>query len=189
MATRTIGFLLFDNIDEPDFIGALDVFNTSHDIAQKTGNDTANRTLLMSLSGKDIISTRGLHIPIDCSLASARALDLLCLVGGEGVPTQIENKQLLDQLAALAVHSTWIACMGNGIHLLSATGLIDDKKRAPLGSRSPYVRDGNLLTSTGATAGIDICLWLIGRLHSIPLALATQRTIHHQRNSAISAFG
>ncbi len=204
MATYTIGFLLFDDVEELDFVGPLEVFNTSNDIAGKTGNIARNTTVLMSQSGRDIIGTRGMKISVDCALGDAPGLDVLCIPGGKGVRNEIHNKELLDWIAAKAPECTWLASVSTGIFLLSAAGLTNSKKLAThwsakdefveLGLKgdiiapSRYIRDGNLLTSAGAAASIDMCLWLTGQLHSIPLALATQRAIQHVREPAISTF-
>jgi len=203
--TYTIGFLLFDDVDEPDFIGPLEVFNTSNDRAAKRGKEAANKTLLMSGTGKDIVGTSGVNISIDCALVDVPALDVLCLPGGRGIAGQVQNKQLLGEIAAIAPDCTWIACIGTGVQLATAAGLTGSEKLAPhisvdyelanpggkstVTTRQNYHRDGNLLTSNSTAAGIDMCLWLTGRLHSIPLALATQRAIDHKRQPVISSFG
>ena len=197
MTTCTIGFLVFDDVEEPDFIGPLEVFNTMSDIASRTGNSSFNTTVFMSLSGKDIIGTQGLHIAADCALVDAPELDVLCISGGRGIGREIYNTELLDWLATNAPKCSWIAGLNAGVVLLSAAGLTRNKKlathwsarhdfteldfKSPAYTPSNYVCDGNLLTATGVPAGIDMSLWLIGRLHSIPLALATQRAINHQR--------
>ena len=200
MTTCTIGFLVFDDVEELDFIGPLEVFNTMADIAAKADMGSTGKTLFLSLSGKDVTGTRGLPIAVDYGLADAPELDVLCVPGGGGISRKICNRELLDRIASKAPECTWIAGLNSGITLLCAAGLTANKTLAPHGSTrcsftgpgpksaehatSAYVRDGNLLTSTGVPAGIDLSLWLIGRLHSIPLALATQRAISHQRQPA-----
>ncbi len=200
MTTCTIGLLVFDDVDELDFIGPLEVFNTMDDIAAKTGIGSANKTLFISLSGKDIIGTKGLRIAVDYALFDAPQLDVLCVPGGRGLSRKIHNRELLDWIASKAPECTWIAGLNAGVNLLSAAGLTGNKKlathwfaqhdfaqagfRNDKNAHPAYVRDGNLLTSTGVSSGIDMSLWLIGRLHSIPLALATQKAINHQRQPA-----
>jgi len=204
MTTCTIGFLVFDDVDELDFIGPLEVFNTMTDIAAKTSIGSANKTLFISLSGKDIIGTKGLRIAVDCALVDAPELDVLCIPGGRGLSRGVNNKELLDRIATTAPECAWIAGLNAGVILLSAAGLTKNKKlathwparhgftqtgfRGEANARSTYIRDGNLLTSTGISSGIDMSLWLIGRLHSIPLALATQKAMDHQRQPANIAF-
>ena len=205
MTTYTIGFLLYDDVEELDFIGPLEVFNTSNDIARKTGKDSYSDTILMSLSGRDIVGTKGMRINVDYALEDAPDLDVLCVPGGRGVRAQLQNKELLDWISTKAADCTWTACVGTGIFLLSAAGLVGNKKLAThwsaqdefaelnlkgsLSTPSRYIRDGNLLTSSGASASIDMCLWLNGRLHSISLAAATQRALQHDRQPTISTFG
>jgi transcriptional regulator GlxA family with amidase domain len=42
-----------------------------------------------------------------------------------------------------------------------------------------YVRDGNLVTAAGVSAGIDMALWLVGQLHTPELARTVQRYIEY----------
>jgi len=182
MATYTIGFLVFDNVDEFDFIGSLDVFNTMNDIAAKTGKRAANKPLFLSQSGAEITGTQGMRITVDCALVDAPELDVLCIPGGCGVHHQKNNRQLLDWIAAMAAQCTWVTGLNSGVILLSAAGISSGKKATT--DHSTYVRDGNLLTASDVSTGIDMCLWLTGRLHSIPLALATQRAMDHHRQPA-----
>jgi transcriptional regulator GlxA family with amidase domain len=42
-----------------------------------------------------------------------------------------------------------------------------------------YVRDGNLITAAGVSAGIDMALWLTGRIHSPALARSVQRAMEY----------
>lgn len=205
MAAYTIGFLLFDNAEELDFVGPMEVFNTTTQVAKYMGLKCANKTIFMSQTGKDIVGAKGMQISMDCALTDAPHLDVLCIPGGRGVREEIYNQTFLDQIADKAPHCTWLACVGTGAFLLSAAGLTDGKKLAThwstsnefveLGlkgeviTRSRYIRDGNLLTSSGVSAGIDMCLWLTGQLHTIAMALATQRAIDHDQGPAIPAYG
>ncbi len=204
MTTYTIGFLVFDQVEEFDFIGPLEVFNTMNDIAARTGNCCANKTLFISPSGTDITGTRGMRISVDCALADTPELDVLYIPGGDGMSREIHNKTLLEWLGKTAPECTWIAGLSTGVILLNAAELTGNKKLATHWSarcdfnktgfsskstaRATFVRDGNLLTSSDVSTGIDMSLWLTGRLHSIPLALATQRAINHQRQPAPAAF-
>jgi len=204
MTTYTIGFLVFDGAEELDFIGPLEVLNTMNDIAARTGNCCANETLFISPSGTDITGTRGMRISVDCALADAAELDVLYIPGGGGISREIHNKTLLEWLGATVPQCTWIAGLSTGVILLTAAGLTGNKKLATHWSarfdfnksgftsksaaRATFVRDGNLLTSSDVSTGIDMSLWLTGRLHSIPLALATQRALNHQRHPAHEAF-
>jgi len=204
MVSHTIGFLLYDDVEEQDFIGPLEVFNTACDIAKKNSDPTLGRMMLMSVSGADITTTSGMSVSVECTLAHAPRLDVLFIPGGPGICSTIHNIELLQEIAGIASECLWIASTGTGVFLLSAAGLTGNKKLATHRSarheftepgltgeciaQTHYIRDSNLLTSIGATAGIDMCLWLTGQLYSIPLALAAQRALNHQRLPGILAF-
>ena len=42
-----------------------------------------------------------------------------------------------------------------------------------------YVRDGNLVTSAGVSAGIDMALWLLGQIHGVSVARQVQRSMEY----------
>ncbi len=204
MTTHTIGFIVFDDVEELDFIGPLEVFNTINDIAAKTCKNSKNKILFLSPSGKDVIGTRGLRIAVDYALTDTPELDVLCVPGGGGVSREVHSKTLPEWLGAMAPRCTWIATFNTGVNLLAAAGLTVKKNlathwsdrcdfdktgiNAKSATRSTFVRDGNLLTASGVSTGIDMSLWLTGRMHSISLALATQRTLDHQRQPTPTAF-
>ena len=94
------------------------------------------------------------------------------------------------------VHETtrWTTSVCTGSLLLHAAGVADGRRLAThfafedeLERRGAtvvrdvrWVRDGQLVTSQGVSAGIDMALWLVGQLHSPAHARATQRWIQYQ---------
>ena len=42
-----------------------------------------------------------------------------------------------------------------------------------------YVRDGNVVTAAGVSAGIDMALWLVGQIHGVPVARQVQRAMEY----------
>ncbi|MEV4604299.1 helix-turn-helix domain-containing protein [Amycolatopsis sp. NPDC049253] len=104
----------------------------------------------------------------------------------EAVPTDV-----VDALRAAAANGTRIASICSGAFILAATGLLDGQRAtthwvaAPeLAARYPaievdadvlYVDNGNILTSAGAAAGLDLCLHLIRRDHGSAVAADAAR--------------
>lgn len=104
----------------------------------------------------------------------------------EEVPTDV-----VDALRAAAANGTRIASVCSGAFILAATGLLDGQRAtthwvaAPqLAARYPaievdadvlYVDNGNILTSAGAAAGLDLCLHLIRRDHGSAVAADAAR--------------
>ncbi|MEV0459130.1 GlxA family transcriptional regulator [Catellatospora methionotrophica] len=99
--------------------------------------------------------------------------------------------EVLDALRAAAARGTRIASICSGAFVLAATGLLDGKRATThwvaaglLARRHPaidvdpdvlYVDNGQLLTSAGAAAGLDLCLHLIRRDHGSAVAADAAR--------------
>ena len=130
-----------------------------------------------------------------CEFADAPDLDAILVPGGQGTRREAENPVLLDWLAKAASRCQWVTSVCTGSLLLHASGLAAGRRITThwafveaLRGRAPdatvleqvrYVRDGNLVTAAGVSAGIDMALWLVGRIWSPDAARATQRAIQY----------
>jgi len=195
MTTQTIGLLLFDNAEELDFVGPFEVFTMFSEVARKKGIESQNNVVLISQSGEDIVGAKGMRIGVDCAIDNAPRLDVLCIPGGKGTRAEIRNQKLLDWVAQTASQCTWVTSVCTGSFILAAAGLTEDKNitthwaateeffelglKGNMHKNVRYVDDGNLVTSAGVSAGIDMALWLTGQMYSIELARATQRAMEY----------
>lgn len=126
-------------------------------------------------------------------LADDRPLDTLILAGGEGARTRAEEPDLREAVGRLAGRARRVASVCTGAFVLAATGLLDGRRTAThwrwcghLARRYPrlrvepepiYTRDGNIWTSAGVTAGMDMTLALVEEDHGHGLALAIAREL------------
>ncbi len=195
MTAQTIGFLLFDNAEELDFVGPFEVFTMLSEAAKKGGHEARNNVVLISQTGKDIVGAKGMRIGVNHSIDTAPELDVLCIPGGNGTRVEIRNQKLLDWVAQTAAQCTWVTSVCTGSFILAAAGLTEDKNitthwaateeffklglKANMHKNVRYVDDGNLVTSAGVSAGIDMALWLTGQMYSIELARLTQRAMEY----------
>ena len=117
------------------------------------------------------------------------------LPGGQGTRREVENKPLLEWIAAIAKSARWVTSVCTGALLLTAAGPARGKKVtthwgfvASLRARNEasevlddfrYVQDGNIVTAAGVSAGIDMALWLTGQLFSPVFARQVQRQIEY----------
>jgi transcriptional regulator GlxA family with amidase domain len=106
-----------------------------------------------------------------------------------------ENRSLLEWLAKAGARCRWVTSVCTGSLLLHASGLAAGRRItthwafvATLRERAPdatvldhvrYVRDGNLVTAAGVSAGIDMALWLVGQLWDVERARRTQRAMQY----------
>ncbi len=115
--------------------------------------------------------------------------------GGMGTRTEVDNPELLAWIAAVAPDCQWVTSVCTGSYLLAEAGPAAGKRitthwgaidmvrqRGKAGEvleNIRYVRDGNLLTSAGVSAGIDMALWLMGEMYSPEFARSVQRNIEY----------
>ena len=185
----TIGILLFADAEELDWAGPYEVFG----MALKTGQ--SGRLVTIAESMEPVRCFNGLRVLPDHDFANAPPLDLVLVPGGLGTREQVENKELIEWLAKAAADCRWITSVCTGSQLLNAAGLTRDKKMTThwafvetLRGEAPkstvlegvrYVRDGQLVTAAGVSAGIDMSLWLVGQIWGIEQARNTQRMMEY----------
>jgi transcriptional regulator GlxA family with amidase domain len=185
----TIGILLFDDAEELDFVGPWEVFTMA------TADLGEARVVTIAERPGPIRCAKGLRVLPDCDFAGAPELDAVLVPGGQGTRREAENPVLLDWLAKAASRCQWVASVCTGSLLLHASGLAAGRRitthwafvealrgRAPDATvleRVRYVRDGNLVTAAGVSAGIDMALWLVGQIWGVERARRTQRLMEY----------
>jgi transcriptional regulator GlxA family with amidase domain len=131
----------------------------------------------------------------DCTIAQSGVLDVLLIPGGRGTRREVENKALLDWISCVAKTARWITSVCTGAMLLTAAGPARGKKvtthwafveqlrarkEAEVLTGWRYVRDGNVVTAAGVSAGIDMALWLTGQWHGPEFARIVQRGMEYE---------
>lgn len=184
----TTGILIFDEAEELDFVGPWEVFTYAAKF-----ND-GNRVVTIAQEQRPIVCAKGLRVLPDHTFADAPQLDVVLVPGGIGTRREVNNPTLIGWLRAVAPRCTWVTSVCTGALLLHEAGLAKGKRVTThwafvetLRSRpditvlegTRYVRDGNLVTSAGVSAGIDMALWLVGQLHGIDCARMVQRGIEY----------
>ncbi len=185
----TIGILFFENTEELDAVGPWEVFTMA--AAQRD----EIKVVSISERGGTVKCSKGLRIVMDHSFADAPKLDVLLVPGGMGTRTEVDNPELLAWIAAVAPDCQWVTSVCTGSYLLAEAGPAAGKRitthwgaidmvrqRGKAGEvleNIRYVRDGNMLTSAGVSAGIDMALWLMGEMYSPEFARSVQRNMEY----------
>jgi transcriptional regulator GlxA family with amidase domain len=185
----TYGVLVFDGAEELDFVGPWEVFTASGMVHE--GRD---RTVLIAQNAGPVRCHKGLRVVPDHTFTDHPDLDVVLVPGGMGTRTEVNNVTLLEWLGKVAASCTWVTSVCTGSLLLHAAGPARGKRVAThwgfedaLEKRGDitvvrdarWVRDGNVVTSQGVSAGIDMALWLIGQLDSPAHARTVQRYIQY----------
>jgi transcriptional regulator GlxA family with amidase domain len=189
---QTIGIVVFEGAEELDFVGPWEVFGASAAMLERAGGEP-DRVVLIAQSGEPVRCAKGLRVLPDATFTDHPALDVVLVPGGTGTREEVTNPVLLDWLAGVAATASWATSVCTGSFVLHAAGLADGRRLgthwasedrlAELGvdvARDVrWVRDGNVVSSQGVSAGIDMALWLVGQMHTPEHARATQRYIQY----------
>ncbi|MSP42243.1 MAG: DJ-1/PfpI family protein [Alphaproteobacteria bacterium] len=195
--SSTIGILIFDGAEELDFADPWEVFTMSNEVRnQLTDLTPKDRVLTVSQHGGMITCAKGMRVSADHSFADCPPLDVLLIPGGQGTRREVENTVLLEWIARTASGCKWVTSVCTGSLLLTEAGPAAGKRvtthwafldqltargKATVLKNVRYVRDGNVVTSAGVSAGIDMALWLAGQMPGIDHARAIQRGMEYDQ--------
>ena len=175
--------VVFDGVQSLDVTGPAEVF---------AGAGWDVRTV--SVDGAAVRSSSGLTFVPDGDLSSARGrIDVLLVAGGEGTPGAMFDRTLTSWLRRAARRSGRVTSVCSGAFVLAEAGLLDGKRATThwsvcdtLAARYPaievdpdpiYVRDGDVWTSAGVTAGMDLALAIVEEELGRDVALTIARRL------------
>lgn len=171
-----IVFALYPGVTHLDFTGPQQFF------AHLPGAEV----IVASAAGEPIESD-GLTFADVTRLADIDACDVLCIPGGMGVTKAILDPDFMDQVRRLGAGARYLTSVCTGSIVLGAAGFLRGKRAAchwawrdlltPFGAivdAGRVVRDGNVITGGGVTAGIDFALVLIAELAGSQMAQTIQ---------------
>ncbi|MCU1736193.1 MULTISPECIES: isonitrile hydratase [Pseudomonas] len=180
--TLHIGFLLFPKVQQLDLTGPYDVLASLPDA----------RIHLIWKDLAPITSSTGLVFTPTTTFEDCPPLDVICIPGGAGVGALMEDAETLSFIVRQAAQARYVTSVCTGSLVLGAAGLLQGRKAtthwayhhllAPLGAipvKDRVVRDGNLLTGGGITAGIDFALALVAELVGAQEAQAIQLQLEY----------
>jgi transcriptional regulator GlxA family with amidase domain len=186
----TYGLLIFDGAEELDFTGPWEVFTASSML--RDGADTA---VLIAEQLAPVRCAKGMQVLPSHTLADHPPLDVVLVPGGMGTRREVSNPAVIEWLGKVAGHAAWTTSVCTGALLLHEAGPARGRRVAThfafentLQARGDitvvrdarYVVDGSLVTSQGVSAGIDMALWLVGRIHGRDHARAVRRYIQYE---------
>lgn len=183
----TTGILLFDGAEELDFAGPLEV------LASAAMLEPEDRVVTVA-ERSPVRCAKGLRVLADFGFADAPALDVVVVPGGQGTRREVSNPALISWLREAGARCRFVTSVCTGALLLHEAGFARGRRVTThwafvetLRERGDvtvlddvrYVRDGNLVTAAGVSAGIDMALWLVGQLRTPDLARKVQRYIQY----------
>jgi transcriptional regulator GlxA family with amidase domain len=184
---RRVVIVAFPRVQTLDVHGPAEVFSTANQLG---GGDEYAVEVVATRSGP--LPTSSVALYPDRTLDQCRGpIDTLVVAGGRGVQTAVHDERLLAWLKAAARRSRRVTSVCTGAFLLAEAGLLEGRRAtthwascALLAERHPnvevesdpiFVRDGNVTTSAGVTAGMDLALAMVEEDLGRELALEVAR--------------
>jgi len=164
------GFVLFPDLEELDLVGPWEMVAMW---GQYAGGP--EKCLMIAETNAPVRCSNGMVIQPHLSFDETPALDYMLIPGGFGTREQVGNQRLIDFVSQQAQRCKAILSVCTGSFILHACGLLTGKRATThwlslkqlraLGDvevvEERIVKDGNIWTSSGVSAGIDLALEFI----------------------------
>ncbi|WP_425258386.1 GlxA family transcriptional regulator [Rubrivivax sp. RP6-9] len=206
-----IAFVLFPGFQQLDLAGPMAVFEVA-----RLELPASYTWRLVASQGPAVRSSAGVHWPVQALPRQLGSVDLVMVIGGDGVDAACRDARLIGWLQRASRSGARMASICSGSLVLAAAGLLDERMATTHWSRSrqfatdfpavrlrpdriyvrePAARRGaqplpEVWTSAGMTAGIDLCLALLAHDHGEALAreAARQLVVERRRPGGQSQF-
>lgn len=185
----TYGIFIYEQVAELDFVGPLQVFAASNDLAG-TG-----RVVTIARDTAPLRGVGGLRMLPDYSFDDAPDLDVLLVPGTADVQEYaLGDVRAVDWIREQYDAVEYLTAVCTGGLILQKAGLLKGRKATthhrlmealvndPEVTELPemrYVRDGKIVTSQGISAGIDMALWLVGQIHTPDHARIVRKVLQY----------
>ncbi|WP_433593791.1 GlxA family transcriptional regulator [Nocardia sp. CA-145437] len=197
---RRVGILVFDGVKMLDFAGPAEVFMEANQAVH--GYDV----VLLSPDGREVQTSIGAKMAVNGAAAEAGTFDTVVIPGSELPASVFVTPELRAATRHLSARTRRLVSICSGTAVLAELGLLDGRrvtthwKFAPdLARRYPavevdadaiFVRDGNLYSSAGVAAGVDLALALVEEDHGADVARRTAQllVVYMQRAGGQSQF-
>lgn len=189
--TRNIGIVLFDDVEELDAVGPWEVLAFWTRSFPEDGWSVS----CLSRTGAAVRCAKGLLVGADHAFADAPPLDVLLHPGGRGTRPQLHDDEHLDWVRAQRAAVPLMTSVCTGSLVYAAAGLLRGRPATThwgsldlLAELDPsievrpddrFVDDGDVITSSGVSAGIDMALHLVARLAGVDRAREVRRGIQY----------
>ena len=189
--TRHIGLLLFDDVEELDAVGPWEVLSywTLHHPEDGWSISCVSR------DGAPVVAAKGLTLAAHHSMSGMPPLEVLIHPGGQGTRPLMRDPEHLAWVQTQAATVPLMSSVCTGALVYAAAGLLAGRPATThwesldllheldpsieVNSEARYVDDGNVITSAGVSAGIDMALHLVARFAGVDRAREVRRAIQY----------
>lgn len=189
--TTTIAIALFPDVEELDWAGPWEVLSAW---ALQFPDDDV-RVVTVADTTEPIRCAKGARVLADCTWDDLGPIDVLVYPGGAGTRPQLGDESVRGRLQGLASAGVLMTSVCTGALVYADAGLLDGRRATTywaelellrsLGrdidvqGEERWVDSGSVITAAGVSAGIDMALHLVRRLHSEDRARDVKRAIQY----------
>lgn len=182
---RHVAILIFDDVEVLDFAGPFEVFSVTNEL---NGFEQFH-TFTAASSPGTVRARNGLKIVPDFTLESAPSPHILVVPGGAGTRPLLRQATVIEWIRQKARKAELVASVCTGALVLAQAGLLHNLRAtthrenfAELAALAPntdvvedvrFTDNGQVLTAAGISAGIDLSLHIVARLHGVETAQRT----------------
>lgn len=188
---RHIGILLFDDVEELDAVGPWEVL--AH--WTRTHPEDGYAVVCISRDGRPVTAAKGLMLGAHVSVKDVPPLEVFLHPGGLGTRRLLSEPSHLDWIRAQRLSVPLMTSVCTGSLVYAAAGLLSERPvtthwdaveelraldpSVQMREKERWVDDGDLITSAGVSAGIDMALHLVARLAGSDRARQVRRGIQY----------
>ena len=186
-----IAVVLFEGAEELDYVGPWEVL-----AAWATQYpDDGVEVYTVADTTEPIRSAKGLRVIPDHTWDTAPPPDVVVVPGGVGIYAELEDGEFIERLQSLAASGVLVTSVCTGALALATAGLLHGRPATTWWGRldrlreidptidvrpdARFVDSGEIVTAAGVSAGIDMALHLVARLHSVERAREVRRYIQY----------
>jgi transcriptional regulator GlxA family with amidase domain len=182
-----VGIYLYERAEELDWAGPWEVLSAW----SRMWPDDGVNAFTIADSAEPVLCAKGLRVLADHTWESAPEVDVLVVPGGDSRGPSADAS-LHERLQAISARGGLLTSVCTGAFVLQAAGMLDGKPATTHWGSVERLRDlgvdvrderfvdaGEVITAAGVSAGIDMALHLVGRLHSVERAREVRRYIQY----------
>lgn len=189
---KNVGILIFDDVEVLDFCGPFEVFS----VASQLNNNNLFNVFTVAKDKREINTINGLSVNPKYTFQEAPPIDILIISGGSGTKMAMEDTKLMEFVINTQKNAEITMSICSGSRILGTLGLLDKliftthhqvfddmKTIAPLAIPEPnkrFIDTGNIITSGGISAGIDVSFYVVEKLFGNKVALDTAQYMEYE---------
>lgn len=190
------GIVLFPGVEVLDYCGPFEVLSSTRiHPEQRREEPSPFEVLLVAQGTGPVTTTGGMRVLPDVSFGACPPLDIVLVPGGFGTRREMRNDVLVGWVRERAASCGLVASVCTGALILGSAGILHGRRATThwqaldlLADAFPdvsvdrtkhFIRDGNVFTSAGISAGIDMALKLVEACVGADVARATARYMEY----------